>query len=194
MTIRKTGIGWLTALMLISGCQSQVASDDPFIHQQEAVSEVIIPASLLDFANTDIEENAESARDYCTEVRQQDGNLILVVTEAQRKALIEMNQEEIDDVIHDAAQANPLYSITINEDSDQIIFAYDEQIDGLLQARMLLSVTTLSVFNDMLQGGSTDWHREVVVRNCHTGKTVASGTLPEQTIAFDMSAWQASYE
>ena len=60
MTIRKTGIGWLTALMLISGCQSQVASDDPSIHQQEAVSEVIIPASLLDFANTDIEENAES--------------------------------------------------------------------------------------------------------------------------------------
>ena len=105
-----------------------------------------------------------------------------------------MNQEKIDDVIHDAAQANPLYSITINEDSDQIIFAYDEQIDGLLQARMLLSVTTLSVFNDMLQGGCTDWHREVVVRNCHTGKTVASGTLPEQTIAFDMSAWQASYE
>ena len=95
MTIRKTGIGWLTALMLISGCQSQVASDDPSIHQQEAVSEVIIPASLLDFANTDIEENAESARDYCTEVRQQDGNLILVVTEAQRKALIEMNQEKL---------------------------------------------------------------------------------------------------
>ena len=67
--------------------------------EQQETTEITLPGSLFEFANTDLQDNKEAFEEYCTDVREDGDSLVLEVTEEQREALIEMNQKNIDDIL-----------------------------------------------------------------------------------------------
>ena len=47
--------------------------------------------------------------------------------------------------------------------------------------------------NGIFENNTGEWKVELTVKNCHTGKTVAHGILPEETLTFGESEWEESY-
>ena len=161
---------------------------------QETTEEIVIPASIFRFTNTDIEDNMEDFRDYCTGVRRDGDDLILEVTPSQKDNLIEMYAGSIDDVLEDLEEEDQGYYVEADKDHSRFVYHYDEDIDGILEAKMLLAITASDVLTGIVETGDPDWNVRAKIVNCHTGLTVGEGTLPDGSIAFGTDEWQASYD
>lgn len=107
--------------------------------QQETI-EITLPGSLFEFANTDLQDNKEAFEKYCTDVREVGDSLVLEVTEEQREALIEMNQKNIDDILDQVEEENSQYSYELKDDFSGVVYRYDESIESVVQAKMLMGV------------------------------------------------------
>ena len=107
--------------------------------QQETI-EITLPGSLFEFANTDLQDNKEAFEKYCTDVREVGDSLVLEVTEEQREALIEMNQKNIDDILDQVEEENSQYSYELRDDFSGVVYRYDESIESVVQAKMLMGV------------------------------------------------------
>ena len=161
--------------------------------QQETI-EITLPGSLFEFANTDLQDNKEAFEEYCTDVREDGDSLVLEVTEEQREALIEMNQKNIDDILDQVEEENSEYSCELSSDYSKVVYKYDENIDGILQAKILVSLTSIYVMNGIIETNNSDWGVDASIVNCHTGKTVVQGTFPGASLTFGEAEWKASYE
>lgn len=161
--------------------------------QQETI-EITLPGSLFEFANTDLQDNKEAFEKYCTDVREVGDSLVLEVTEEQREALIEMNQKNIDDILDQVEEENAEYSCELSSDYSKVVYKYDENIDGILQAKILVSLTSIYVMNGIIETNNSDWSVDASIVNCHTGKTVVQGTFPGASLTFGEAEWKASYE
>ena len=160
---------------------------------QETI-EITLPGSLFEFANTDLQDNKEAFEEYCTDVREVGDSLVLEVTEEQREALIEMNQKNIDDILDQVEEENSQYSYELRDDFSGVVYRYDESIESVAQAKMLMGVTSMYALNGIIESGNSDWSVEVTIENCHTGNAVAQGVLPGDSITLGEQAWEASYE
>lgn len=160
---------------------------------QETI-EITLPGSLFEFANTDLQDNKEAFEEYCTDVREVGDSLVLEVTEEQREALIEMNQKNIDDILDQVEEENSQYSYELRDDCSGVVYRYDESIESVVQAKMLMGVTSMYALNGIIESGNSDWSVEVTIENCHTGNAVAQGVLPGDSITLGEQAWEASYE
>ena len=132
----------------------------------EQTEEIAIPASLLKFSSSDLQENIEAFSDYCTSVRQNGDDMV---------------------------EADPSYSCELDEDYSRAVYSYDENIDGVLQAKVLLSLTTSYALKGIMETGNPDWHIHAEIVNCHTGITAAEGTLPDEEVNFGPDEWEKSY-
>ena len=160
----------------------------------ETTEEIVIPASIFRFTNTDVEDNMDDFRDYCTGVMRDGDDLILEVTPSQKEDLIEMYAGSIDDVLEDLAEEEQGYYVEADKDHSRFVYHYDEDIDGILEAKMLLAITASDVLTGIVETGDPDWNVRAKIVNCHTGLTVGEGTLPDGSIAFGPDEWQASYD
>lgn len=160
----------------------------------ETTEEITIPASIFKFANTDIEDNMEAFGDYCTDVRRDGDDLILEVTPSQKEELIEMYTGSIDDVLEDMAEEEQGYYVETDIDHSRFVYHYDENIDGILEAKMLLTITASDVLTGIMETGDPDWNVRAKIVNCHTGLTVGEGTFPGGSITFGPDEWKASYD
>ena len=138
----------------------------------ETTEEIVIPASIFRFTNTDIEDNMDDFRDYCTGVRRDGDDLILEVTPSQKDDLIEMYAGSIDDVLEDLAEEEQGYYVEADKDHSRFVYHYDEDIDGILEAKMLLAITASDVLTGIVETGDPDWNVRAKIVNCHTGLTV----------------------
>ena len=160
----------------------------------ETAEEIRIPASIFRFANTDIEDNMDEFGDYCTGVRRDGDDLIIEVTPSQKEELMEMYAGSIDDVLKDMAEEEQGYYVETDKDHSCFVYHYDEKIDGILEAKMLLMITTSDVLTGIMETGDPDWNARAKIVNCHTGLTVGEGTFPDGSITFGPDEWQASYD
>ena len=154
---------------------------------------ITIPASLLKFSSSDLQDNIEAFSDYCTSVRQDGNDMIIEVTPEQKETLIQMYEDNIREVADDMVEADPSYSCELDEDYSRVVYRYDENIDGVLQAKVLLSLTTSYALKGIMETGNPDWHIHAEIVNCHTGATVVEGTLPDEEINFGPDEWDKSY-
>ena len=154
---------------------------------------ITIPASLLKFSSSDLQDNIEAFSDYCTSVRQSGDDMIIEVTPEQKETLIQMHEDNIREVMDDMVEADPSYSCELDEDYSRVVYRYDENIDGVLQAKVLLSLTTSYALKGIMETGNPDWHIHAEIVNCHTGATVVEGTLPDEAINFGPDEWEKSY-
>ena len=144
------------AVLACSACANTPAADptgepDAGKTLPETTEEITIPASIFKFANTDIEDNMEAFGDYCTDVRRNGDDLILKVTPAQKEELIEMYAGSIDDVLEDMAEEEQGYYVETDIDHSRFVYHYDENIDGILEAKMLLTITASDVLTGIME-------------------------------------------
>lgn len=190
--IRKwlMGISLICLSLLSVGCSQNNKNEI----QEEALTEITIPASFLQFTGNDVQESALGYEAYCTNAQVSGEDVVLQVTEQEKADLIKMNQDFIDDALADFTVENPQYSYELKEDFSRVTYRFDENIDPTVMASLLIGVTSMTVLNGIIENNESDWSIEVIIENCHTNKIVAEGTLPQDTIAFGESEWQQSYE
>lgn len=193
--MKKTAAILLMAVMMLTACapQEQHVSPDNDT-EEDKVTEITIPASYLEFTGNDAEETAEDYKPYCTDAAVQDGNVVLEVNEWQKQEILEMNQDFIDDALEDFQEENSQYSYELRDDFSGVVYRYDESIESVAQAKMLMGVTSMYALNGIIESGNSDWSVEVTIENCHTGNAVAQGVLPGDSITLGEQEWEASYE
>lgn len=182
-----SGLFILTLIFITSGC-AKTAQDTENITQR-----IVIPASYLQFAGADAEDTAESYREYCEGSEVSDQDVVLDVTDRQKSIIMQMNQDYIDNTLAEFEDANSGYSYELADDYSSIVYAYDEKIDSSLQAQLLMGVTSMYALNGIFENNTGKWSVELTVKNCHSGKTVAYGILPEDTLSFGENEWEESY-
>ena len=180
-------IAYIVLILCSWGCVGEPADT-------EKLTEIVIPASYLQFAGADAEDTAESYREYCTDSEVRDTDVVLEVTDSQKDDIMQMNQDFIDKTLDEFKDGNPEYSYELADDYSSIVYAYDEKIDASLQAQLLMGVTSMYALNGIIENNTSEWSVEIAIENCHTGKTVAHGILPEDTVSFGESEWRESYE
>ena len=178
----KTVLATVTAasVLVCSACAGAPAADqvqDPDAGKTlpEMTEKITIPASIFKFANTDIEDNMEAFEDYCTDVRRDGDDLILEVTPTQKEELIEMYAGSIDDVLEDMEKDEQGYYVEADTDHSRFIYHIDENIDGILQAKMLLTITTSDVLTGIMETGDPNWS--------------VSAKIVEWKASYDGGAW-----
>ena len=184
-------------LMAFSACSmGQTETSGTGESSQESVQtfQVVVPASLLRFTGSTGQELVDSAGESCTSAFVQGEDAVLELTEAQREDLLQENAEFIQECKDEFLQENAAYGCEINEEETQIVLHYDETIDQNRQAKTLLGLSSMCGFNQVLRAQSSQWSVHLEVINCHTGKVVAAGDLPQDSITFGNEEWQASYQ
>ena len=93
----------IAAVLVCSACAGTPAPDpnpEPVEGDQpKNLEEITIPASIFEFANSDIDDNFEEFSEYCYSVERDGNDLILGVTPSQKEDLIEMYSDSIDYVL-----------------------------------------------------------------------------------------------
>lgn len=185
----------VSTVLACSACASMPVAD-PAVEgdQPETLEKITIPASIFEFANSDIEDNFEEFSDYCYSVERDGNDLILGVTPPQKEELIEMYAASIDDVLETMTEEEPGYYVETDKDHSRFVYHYDEKIDNVLQARMLLTITTSDVLIGILETKDPNWNVQARIVNCHTGLAVGETTFPQGSITFGPDEWKASYD
>lgn len=185
----------LSIMLLCTAC-----SDDKNIQTQPETTTITIPESYLKFTRADVEEEVESYKEYCTDAKAEGPNLVLEITEEQRKKLIAMNDEYIEKTIKEFETVNSDYKCELSPDYSRVVYEYDENLyeydlptKGRIQAGILLGVTSTHALNGILENNNPDWEIQLVVKNCHTGRVVVEVNLPEEECFLGEEEWEASY-
>ena len=188
----------VAAVLVCSACANAPAADpnpEPVEGDQpKNLEEITIPASIFEFANSDIEDNFEEFSEYCYSVERDGNDLILGVTPSQKEELIEMYSDSIDDVLEKMTKEEQGYYVETDKDHSRFVYHYDEKIDGVLQAKMLLTITTSDVLIGILETKDPNWNVQAKITNCHTGLTIGETTFPEGSMTFGPDEWKASYD
>ena len=103
--------------------------------RMKKTEEITIPASLIKFSSSDLQDNIEAFSDYCTSVRQDGDDMIIEVTTEQKETLIQMHEDNIREVMDDMVEADPSYSCELDEDYSRVVVQVRRNIDGILQAK-----------------------------------------------------------
>ena len=188
----------VAAVLVCSACANAPAADpnpEPVEGDQpKNLEEITIPASIFEFANSDIDDNFEEFSEYCYSVERDGNDLILGVTRSQKEELIEMYSDSIDDVLEKMTKEEQGYYVETDKDHSRFVYHYDENIDGVLQAKMLLTITTSDVLIGILETKDPNWNVQAKITNCHTGLTIGETTFPEGSMTFGPDEWKASYD
>ena len=188
----------IAAVLVCSACAGTPAPDpnpEPVEGDQpKNLEEITIPASIFEFANSDIDDNFEEFSEYCYSVERDGNDLILGVTPSQKEDLIEMYSDSIDDVLEKMTEEEQGYYVETDKDHSRFVYHYDEKIDGVLQAKMLLTITTSDVLIGILETKDPNWNVQAKIVNCHTGLAVGETTFPQGSITFGPDEWKASYD
>lgn len=108
--------------------------------------------------------------------------------------MIDILEENMEEIMEDFEVEDPEYSYEVSSDYSEVTYKYDENVDPMVQTKVLLVFTTNYALKGILENNNSEWSVTMNIVNCHTEKTVASGTLPEQTISFTENDWKKSYE
>lgn len=192
---------FLAALLVCAGCSGTAENISEEQEQAaEKTIEVTIPETYLNFTSQDAEDLAESYQAYCRDVRVDEPNLVIEMTELQRKKLMEMNDAYRDEVIKRFAAVDENYKCEIGQDYRSIVYEYDEKLyekdakeNTHIQGELLMGVISACVMNQILETDNSDWEITVTVKNCHTGKVVGETVLPEGEFFIDADEWEESY-
>ena len=137
----------------------------------------------------------------CAESPSEEQNNINEETEPQETieitlpgSLFEFANTDLQDNLDQVEEENSEYSCELSSDYSKVVYKYDENIDGILQAKILVSLTSIYVMNGIIETNNSDWGVDASIVNCHTGKTVVQGTFPGASLAFGEAEWKASYE
>ena len=78
----------VSTVLACSACASMPVAD-PAVEgdQPETLEKITIPASIFEFANSDIEDNFEEFSDYCYSVERDGNDLILELRRRKKKNL-----------------------------------------------------------------------------------------------------------
>jgi len=162
--------------------------------------EILLPASIFEFAGTDVAEEAEAFKelgsDYVTSARAAEEGVYLTVTREQRENLKERNNEYmsrfLERLVNDEA-GDGLYAYELSEAGDRIVYSFDEQYSAWQQLFLIYTVPTYLGLNQALDG-VTDWSVSLTIMNCHTGREVVTMNLPEEIPEYTEEEWEKSYE
>ena len=84
----------VAAVLVCSACANAPAADpnsEPVEgNQPKNLEEITIPASIFEFANSDIDDNFEEFSEYCYSVEREGNDRMLGVTPAQKEELREV--------------------------------------------------------------------------------------------------------
>lgn len=78
------------------------------------------------------------------------------------------------------------------EGNSVVIKVTEQEKDALIEMNTDFIEEAVGEFQ--AENEASDWSVKVNIVNCHTGNTVAQGTLPEDELTFDESSWEKSYE
>lgn len=169
-------------------------------NSEEKVSEIIIPESYLNFTNQDTDDLAESFEEYCQNVKINGASILIEITETQRKQLINIYDEYIDRVINNFESINDKYKCEVSNDYGNITYNYDEYLyekdmneNTHIEGELLTGVISSCAMNQILKSNNQNWEISIIVKNCHTGNTVAETVLPEGKLFIGNDEWINSY-
>lgn len=109
---------------------------------QEPVSEeVFLPEFFLSFTDADREETKENLEKLGISVTMQQDDLLLVLTKEQKEILRKQNQDYIDSILARFTAEDLEYSYSI--EGSHLTFRYNPSIDPLLQAELLMGVSSM---------------------------------------------------
>lgn len=189
----------LLFIMLI--CTACSDDHNPQIQSEPETILITIPESYFRFTRADIEEQVESYKKYCTNVKIEDADLVLEVTEKQRNNLVDMNDEYIEKTVEEFKAVDSNYNCELSPDYSSVVYEYDEKLyeydreeNGRIQAGILMGVTSTHVLNGILENNNPDWEIQLVVKNCYNGNVVAETVLPEGGFTIRNEDWEASYK
>lgn len=159
--------------------------------------EIRLPESLILFSGSTAEETEKSYKElgkaYCTDAYVDGGGLVMVMTDQQVKNMLDYNNDWVEELTEKFEASGNGYEITGDSHYQSVDFSYDENMAANTQIETIYGIVAMYGMNYILTEDA-DWSVDVSIVNCHTGRTVAEGTLPEETLNFDNDDWRASYE
>lgn len=165
---------------------------------REETIRVRFPASLFSFMRSSAEETRQSFLEegnrYCLTAEVDGGDLAVTMTPAQKERLMADYDAFLEERVDAFLAENESYRFEGSADYTSFTLHYDEQIPTNLEAFTLLGIISGYGIQRILTESTPDWSVHFRVANCHTGNTVAEGTLPQDTIVFGDEEWEASYE
>ena len=164
---------------------------------QEKAMQIRFPASLFTFMGSAVEETQQAFLEegdrYCEAVEIDGGDLIVTMTPAQKERLLEDYDAFLAERISAFLAEDENYRFEGSADYTSFSLYYDEDIPTNLEAFSLLGIISGYGIRRILTENDPDWSVHCRVVNCHTGKVVAEGTLPQDTFSFGEAEWAASY-
>lgn len=161
-----------------------------------AIKQVTIPESLLRYTGMTADEMCKSFKEsgdkYCTEVYVDGKNVVMELTDEQFSRLIADNNQWADELTQEFESAGDQYKVIGSKDYSKVSFVFDENMDIGLQIEAMYGITGMYGFNYVLVNDE-NWEIDFSVINCHTGKTVVSGKIPDDVIKLGGDDWQRSY-
>lgn len=164
----------------------------------ETTETCLVPTSYFKFSGYTLEsafeEYSEYVNSYFVSVKQADNGLLLEMTEKQKKDFINRNNEFIEKQLKQFTEHNDMYKYVGDSEYKTLEFYYDEKIPEAIEVRGVWAVVNGYGMNYILKNNTTEWGVHVTIKNCHTGKVVASGTIPNETVSYGENEWKKSYE
>lgn len=163
---------------------------------KEEVFTIIIPETYFEYSGGNVTEAAASytelGEEFCTSAEAKDNDLIIEVTDKQRQNLIKRNNDYIEELVNDFKNSNTSYNVVGDQEYKELTIYADENFKPALLAKAILT-SEVYMINNILENDNKDWSVYVKIVNCHTGKTVAEGILPQNDFSFGEEEWKASY-
>lgn len=187
----------LIFLTLFYGCNNQPVNRNKPTTDDKLYT-ITIPESYYTYTGTDPSEDSKTSKElgdaYCTDAIVSGKNLIIKVTDTQRKNLIKRNNDYIDKLVGQLLDINSKYKYTGDDEYKELSFYIDENLPANVHLKTIYGTAIGYGLNYILENNSTDWSVHLTIYNYHTGKKVAEGNLPQDTISYGAEEWKKSYD
>ena len=179
----------ILSLVFLCGCSAE---------KTEEVKTYIVPESYFTYTGTDPAEDVEfmngKGAEYSMSAKVSEGNLVLELTDSQRDAFVQRNNEFIDQLANSLLSTSEYYKFVKDENYKKVDFYFDELASPMAQVQAVFGAASGYRLNQILINNTTDWHVEVNIYNCHTGKAVMSVVIPEGEASYGQEEWINSYK
>lgn len=160
------------------------------------IIEITIPKNYYTYIGTSTEDAVETynkmGNDFCKSAHVINGNVVIKVTETQRKNLIKQNDDKIKTILAEYQRANKKY--VFEEKEGTLIYRYDEKLNAMTEQKAIVAVVSLYGLNYILENNKTDWKVNVEVYNCHNDKLIQKATAPNDVVMVKYDQWLESYK
>lgn len=160
------------------------------------IKNIVVPESLIEFCGTTAEEMQKSyqelGEEYCTDSYVSEETLVLVMNDEQIQNMLDYNNDWVKELKDKFEDSGKDYQIVSSGDYKKVIFKYDEDMNIDLQIQTIYGIIGMYAINYVITQNE-NWAVEVEIVNCHTGKIVAEGNLPNIPLNFGASEWENSY-